>query len=71
MARCEICKKPIKVREKRFGNNNNVIGIKIKTIKDSAEGVYFVHQNIRGVWFCNSCFKEIIKYHKKKIHRLK
>jgi len=62
---CRVCKKEIKVYIEKFSGHPTLIGKGTKSIIQSHEGVLFN----KNVWFCNSCFNEImegIKYEKEK-----
>tara|TARA_R110000824_G_scaffold43948_1_gene128296 strand:+ start:367 stop:561 length:195 start_codon:yes stop_codon:yes gene_type:complete len=56
---CRICKKSIKVTEKRIGSNRFS---HCSTELESEEGVHFVAEtNPTHVWFCNECWEEVRK----------
>jgi hypothetical protein len=48
---CAVCEKEIEVKWENFGGRRRE-----RTQKTSDEGIYFVR-----VWFCNECWKKIIK----------
>lgn len=56
---CRICEREITVKNERIGR------FKPMSINTSDEGVFFEYgkgiKQRTGVWFCNDCWKELLK----------